>query len=740
MAAPGSILQNRYRITRELGHGGMATVYEALDQRLNCLVALKQTSASDYEEARRAFEREASLLGNLRHVALPKVMDYFTEDGGDFLVMEFISGDDLAELLKQRKAPFEQIQVLRWARDILKVLEYLHSQNPAILHRDIKPANLKLTKQGDLFLLDFGIAKGAAGQMPTLATSRSVHGYTPIYASLEQILGQGTDPRSDLYSLGATVYHLLTGRPPVDAPTRFSATEDERPDPLPSMKSVNPEVTIDVAIIETALAIKRRDRPGSAAEMRTVIERELVKSDLVDARERQDSKQTEPVEPPDQTKAIFPPPPIEIPETTRERADNPKGLTTIQATPGLIRDLKAQQKSPVPVPRSSRRGLIIGGGTLLGLILIVAAIWFTVITIKNRTAAVTLTSDDLSIIATEQPDDLRSKLASDQTARKDFLKNIRKLFAVAEEAKQTGLDSRPDIKRQLALHRSYVISQAYFAQNKEAQVTDVEIETVLQESGTSTLFAELLADASKTRPNITEDQKSAFKKNFGRILISERRGIAAGLDKTRKVELQIMFEEARALAQTYTQETLQPKAQPAEAEIDAYLASHPELNNAAQKNRELAEQVLSRLRGGEDFETLAKEFSTDGTKDKGGDLGWFGPGIMVPAFEKAAYALKPGEISDVVETQFGYHIIKLEDRRTVDKDGQPQEEVHARHILIGQITNPITQPQSAREKAKDAVGQEKSDKLFDEIVARSHIVLPEDFQVTAPASSPSPAK
>ena len=130
MLAPNSILQNRYRVVRELGHGGMGTVYETVDQRVNCIVALKETIAGNDAEARRAFEREASLLGNLRHSTLPKVMDYFTEGGGDFLVMEFIPGYDLAELLEARASPFPQSQVLRWGYELLRVLEYLHGQDP----------------------------------------------------------------------------------------------------------------------------------------------------------------------------------------------------------------------------------------------------------------------------------------------------------------------------------------------------------------------------------------------------------------------------------------------------------------------------------------------------------------------------------------------------------------------------------------------------------------------------------
>src|SRR3984893_19128622 len=206
-----TVLFGRYRIIRCIGQGGMGTVYEALDQRVNCPVALKAMSAGNANSARRPFEREAALLGNLHHSALPKVTDYFSEGGRDFLVMEFIPGSDLAELLASRGSPFSPTQVIGWADKLLAVLDYLHGQEPPILHRDIKPSNLKLTRAEEIFLLDFGLAKGSTAQMGKLITNRSVAGYTPVYASLEQISGQGTDPRSDLYSLGATLYHLFTG-------------------------------------------------------------------------------------------------------------------------------------------------------------------------------------------------------------------------------------------------------------------------------------------------------------------------------------------------------------------------------------------------------------------------------------------------------------------------------------------------------------------------------------------------
>ena len=173
MLTPNSILQNRYLIVRLLGKGGMGAVYEAIDQRLSCVVALKETLVGSNPEARQGFQREAALLANLRHASLPNVMDYFGEGQGEFLVMEFIAGQDLAELLVLRDAPFRESKVVRWANDILKLLEYLHTREPAIIHRDIKPANLKVTTEGEIFLLDFGLAKGAAGQMVTIQNNQS---------------------------------------------------------------------------------------------------------------------------------------------------------------------------------------------------------------------------------------------------------------------------------------------------------------------------------------------------------------------------------------------------------------------------------------------------------------------------------------------------------------------------------------------------------------------------------------
>ena len=183
MLAPNTLLQNRYQVIRSIGHGGMGAVYLARDQRLGHTVALKETFFTE-ERMRKAFEREARLLAHLRHPALPKVTDHFEEDGGQFIVMEFISGDDLEMLLAQRGEPFPPAQVLAWGDELLKALDYLHRQEPPILHRDIKPANLKLTPQGEVILLDFGLAKGTAGATSSVMTSRSVFGFTPNFAPL----------------------------------------------------------------------------------------------------------------------------------------------------------------------------------------------------------------------------------------------------------------------------------------------------------------------------------------------------------------------------------------------------------------------------------------------------------------------------------------------------------------------------------------------------------------------------
>jgi formylglycine-generating enzyme required for sulfatase activity/predicted Ser/Thr protein kinase len=274
MPSPDTILQNRYRIVRQLGRGGVGVVYEALDMRVNAVVALKETQLAKDDKARREFNREAGLLANLQHSSLPKVMDYFIEGEGEYLVMEFIPGYDLLEMLTRRGAPFHVQTVLRWADTILSVLEFLHRREPPILHRDIKPANLKLTKEEELYLIDFGLAKGSAGQMPTMMTSRSMQGYTPVYSPLEQILGQGTEPRSDLYALGATLYHLLTNTVPADSPTRYAQLEEGKPDPLLSIQTLNPQVPSAVAaIVHQAMALRRRDRPESASAMRAALRR-----------------------------------------------------------------------------------------------------------------------------------------------------------------------------------------------------------------------------------------------------------------------------------------------------------------------------------------------------------------------------------------------------------------------------------------------------------------------------------
>jgi serine/threonine protein kinase len=271
MLLPGTFLQQRYRIARPLKQGGMGTVYEAVDERLDSTVALKECHFTE-EPLRRQFEREARLLARLRHPALTKVIDHFGEASGQFLVMEFIPGEDLSELMQRRSGPLPQGEVLAWADQLLDALDYLHTHEPSVVHRDIKPQNLKLTKRGQIILLDFGLAKGSTGQRPQTKPPDSIFGYTLNYAPLEQIQGTGTDPRSDLYSLAATVYHLLTATVPPDALTRVTEVANEQPDPLRPAHLINSQVSPAVSeVLMQAMSQNREKRPPSAARMRALL-------------------------------------------------------------------------------------------------------------------------------------------------------------------------------------------------------------------------------------------------------------------------------------------------------------------------------------------------------------------------------------------------------------------------------------------------------------------------------------
>jgi serine/threonine-protein kinase len=254
----------------------MGAVYLAADQRLNgrrCAIKENRpdpaASPKAQAQARDQFLAEASVLARLDHPNLPKVSDYFIENGREYLVMDYVAGDDLESRMTATNRPLPETEVIGWADQVLDALAYLHNQKPQpIIHRDIKPANLRVDLYNRIKLVDFGLVKLFDANSPeTKAELRGIG--TPAYAPLEQFAGsdEHTDPRSDIYSFGATLYHLLTNVPPVEVHRRLL-----KPESLPAPRGLNSTLSEHIqTVILRAISIYPDERYQTAEEMRRAL-------------------------------------------------------------------------------------------------------------------------------------------------------------------------------------------------------------------------------------------------------------------------------------------------------------------------------------------------------------------------------------------------------------------------------------------------------------------------------------
>ena len=335
----GTLLHKRYRIVEILGQGGMGSVYRAVDETLGVDVAVKENLFTTDEYARQ-FRLEAVILANLRHPNLPRVTDHFViGDQGQYLVMDYIEGEDLRQRMERMGNILEDDAILLGAA-MCDALSYLHTRKPPILHRDIKPGNVKITPDGHVFLVDFGFAKVLHGSQATTTGARAM---TPGYSPPEQYGTARTDPRTDVYSLGATLYASLTGIIPEDGLAR--AMDNTQLTPL---RKRNGKITRKLAAaIEKAMGIDPADRFQNAEEFKRALLQSKSKTQRLPG------------------EYIVQPPPAET-----ESVGEPSAIE--RASVPREGDVKEEELPVFKPPKRKRKGSVVPG-ILLTLFLLAAA-------------------------------------------------------------------------------------------------------------------------------------------------------------------------------------------------------------------------------------------------------------------------------------------------------------------------------------------------------------------------------
>ena len=662
MLLTGTILQNRYLIKDRIGEGGMGAVYRALDQEFDAIVAVKETLCDD-TALREQFKREATILYKLRHRSLPRVTNHFIEGTGQFLVMDYINGDDLMAVLKRQGGPIPLNQAIAWAAELLDTVEYLHSEK--IIHRDLKPQNIKLTADGNIMLLDFGLAK----LQHTLSLgSASIHAATLSYAPLEQIRGYGTGPRSDIYSLAATIYHLITNEVPKNAEVREGVIDHKAPDPLKPAHLVNPDVPIGFSkALQQAMELHADARPDNIGEFR-----KLLFADTEGALTQMPRKDAVSLAINDRsgfTTIVDLPRSEDLKRPTRDAAGNtPVIQPRVDKAPGA---------DAVTVPaRNSKKKIVLLLAGILALVIVGLIVFRPFPFLRGRGMAAVVNGRVISLKELDR--EFRLETAGQKT---------RPTGEALETARKAALDEL--ISREVMFQ---------MAMDKRIRVGEMEIDHAVDrqklESGLSEEeWEKQLRDQAMTEGDMREEMRRTL--------------------TIRQLELQIgagvRNPTERDIDDYYNRNTTKFKLLPGLnlSAIVADPADNKMKNDAIGDKAAMAKikELSSQLKQGADFGTLARIRSEDESLSRGGELGWMDQDQMkdtfVPELWNRLFRTNVGQITEPIQVKDRWFIFKIVDKRTAEQQ-LPKDNPDVRQQISATLLN---------EGQKAAIAQAKNEAL-----------------------------